>query len=271
MALQLCEGGIRWGSHRNENHWTLMKSEVKKEQLLWRKNDGSVAFVWRPVGEDGNFSGGPSLPPGPPPQQQPQSAVPEAADSELTGKEQHRSPGGKADEEGFVHLELITYGVRFDKPKPTYLDLNIDLRLFRDPGAGPLKTHDGHHPDIMARLVEHPEFEDFLRSVRRQIEAKVEERRRAADKAGGGGEPIFVTLRVGLYCKSGRHRSVAFGNLMHYIGENHDSLFRSVDLCHQDLNAHGRERCDCTICMDENLQRRELAKCQALEYWKNAV
>ncbi len=41
---------------------------------------------------------------------------------------------------------------KFEEMMQERLDLIIDCRLFSDPNAGPLRAHDGRHPDIQARV-----------------------------------------------------------------------------------------------------------------------
>lgn len=121
-------------------------------------------------------------------------------------------------------LHVITYGIRFhDVASNIDCDLAVDARCFRDPGAGALKAHDGHHPDIMTRMVRHERFPQWFRDLRCNME-------RIARSLRGG------PLTVAIFCRSGRHRCVA-GSLMlehvaHKVGVPIDSIeHATLDPC----------------------------------------
>jgi len=240
-SLQLFQGGIRWGSWRDANqHWTLMAGEAKKQQLRWMKPDGSVAYVWRRLEKDGRQAAAPPQPAAPPPKlaQQPQPRS-----VEQTG----------------VHVQILTYGIRRVDAYPEGLHLNLDLRHFRDPAAGVLKDHNGYHPEIMARLVEHEQFIGFVKRVRWQFEEAVDaERKQVADGAA-------PQIRIGLYCNAGRHRSVAFGLMLKHVLDQ--EACAQVQLKHLTITP-----CDCIHCrgLGNNEEDRRWALRTARDNWVQA-
>ena len=78
-----------------------------------------------------------------------------------------------------------------------------DVRRFTDPDHGRLLWHIGAHPETMAAVQEHPFFEPWLRGLRQKIDQALR------------GDPPEVS--IGLYCKKGRHRSVAAAFFLFHI------------------------------------------------------
>ena len=102
-------------------------------------------------------------------------------------------------------LVITSYGVSFRGPADRISEaghMEINVRCFHDPKCGPLKKHDGRHPLIMNRFALHREFPRTLREVRDFL-CQNEER------SSYGSE-----LRLAICCKSGRHRSVAFAEIL---------------------------------------------------------
>ena len=109
-------------------------------------------------------------------------------------------------------LVITSYGVRFPLCAGRINERShrvIDVRCFHDE-HGPSRRHDGHHPLIMNRLAWHRAFPGKLREVRDFL-------RQNEERSSYGNE-----LRLGVCCRSGRHRSVAFvvvlGRLLNKVG-----------------------------------------------------
>ena len=108
----------------------------------------------------------------------------------------------------------------------------LDVRIFADPRAGPLKNHDGHHSDIIGRLCQHRCFEDWLAEVKRLIQ----DRAAAAARIGQG------EIAVVSFCKSGTHRAVAATLILSHV------LYDSGLLGPQPLRHTSIRRCGCPRC-----------------------
>mmetsp|Transcript_102699 Transcript_102699/g.306763 ORF Transcript_102699/g.306763 Transcript_102699/m.306763 type:complete len:700 (+) Transcript_102699:67-2166(+) len=88
-------------------------------------------------------------------------------------------------------------------------DLLLDMRCFKDPDAGPLKLHDGHHPDIISRMIAHECFPEWLHWLRGVLWDQL-------DAAGSRGS---AEVTVVLYCRSGQHRAVAGSVILRSIAK----------------------------------------------------
>lgn len=95
-------------------------------------------------------------------------------------------------------LVLSMAADRFDEDA----DIWIDCRVFHDPGASPwLRRHCGQHVAIQRRLCAHSAFGPVLSRVKSLTQTL------RAERPGG-------LLRLGLFCRAGRHRSVALAELL---------------------------------------------------------
>ena len=112
-------------------------------------------------------------------------------------------------------LVITSYGVRFPLCAGRINERShrvINVRCFHDEERGRRINvrHDGHHPLIMNRLAWHRAFPGKLREVRDFL-------RQNEERSSYGNE-----LRLGVCCRSGRHRSVAFvvvlGRLLNKVG-----------------------------------------------------
>lgn len=130
---------------------------------------------------------------------------------------------------GGAALEAASASQSRRKSEQADFDFFLDMRPFQDPDAGELRRHDGRHPAIIRRMVQkRPEFTRFLEDVDRVL-SEVRE-----------GAESGRQSRVMMFCRKGRHRSVAgtliFAHLARQSGV-------PCDVLHLDL-----ERCGCELC-----------------------
>jgi hypothetical protein len=129
-------------------------------------------------------------------------------------------------------LRIVTYGLRYpDAADDNPADMLVDVRCFRDPGAGELKYHDGHNPEIMFRMSHHEFFVPWLHEIRDQLLGCF------ADREADPEEPFVVAI----YCRSGQHRSVAAAVMLEFIANEVGMLCEPPE--HATLEA-----CDCPDC-----------------------
>ena len=83
-------------------------------------------------------------------------------------------------------------------------DIYLDARVFTDPAHGDLRDHNGRHHRIIAGMVGHPAWGDWLRHAHVTLE------RVFRNWEGGPMLPVVV------FCRSGRHRSVAAAEILKY-------------------------------------------------------
>eukprot|EP00435_Cladocopium_sp_Y103_P040554 s2415_g11.t1 len=148
-----------------------------------------------------------------------------------------------------VQIDVLTCGLRDRERCEEEAHFVVDMRSFYDPGCGPLKRHDGRHNEIIRRMVHHHLFTDLVRDLRQQLEEHLEDQSNRSVK--------FL-----LFCKSGRHRSVAAGGLLHYILLSEG--YSSTELHHVSLG----DGCGCDICSKPSAQRC-LACEEGLRKWRS--
>ena len=105
-------------------------------------------------------------------------------------------------------LSLTSYGVRFKRVSRRIsrrAQKSVDARCFHDPHHGDLATHDGHHPEIIFGLASDPAFPAMLRDIRDFL-------RQHQERSSNDNE-----LMLAISCRSGRHRSVAFVELLRRV------------------------------------------------------
>eukprot|EP00913_Durusdinium_trenchii_P027840 g26104.t1 len=141
-----------------------------------------------------------------------------------------------------VTIEIVTCGLRDLQRCGEEGGGIIDMRSFYDPGCGPLKRHDGHHHEIIRRLVHHHLFKDLVCNLRDQLADCLRQ------------EQDDCKARFVLYCKS--------GNLLHYILLCEG--FSGTQLQHESLG----EGCSCAKCSKPSGQRC-LACEEGLRKWRN--
>ena len=133
------------------------------------------------------------------------------------------------------------------------IDVFVDARPFPDPEAGDLRGHVGNHPQIIARMAEHKNFRFWLSHVHREIRLVLQRER---------------TVRIGLFCKKGRHRSVAAAWLLKHIGEREGWMCTVTHLCSHKWTDTCGGRCD--QCGEDSLgeARRQMALDKAWYFWQ---
>ena len=87
------------------------------------------------------------------------------------------------------------------------VDMLVDTRCLSDPEKSSLTWHTGRHPEIIRRLANHPEFPGWLNTFKTSF------RTHCVDGGAGGN----LSMTIGVYCKSGKHRSVAAALILAYI------------------------------------------------------
>ena len=125
---------------------------------------------------------------------------------------------------------------RGGRPRSMYMD----AREFHDPNYGKLKSHVGLHPEIMRRLTNHDGWADWFEEAKEGI---------AEAMADANGDPILVVIM----CKSGRHRSVAAGEIIVYWLEYIQA--HTVRVVHIGLWHFGNQHrtCRCEACLVDRL------------------
>jgi len=235
--------------------YLLSREDTSDERLRWRLPNGVLAYEWLPVKAPRPAAvakAAPGTPPGPPPAAAFVAAA--AAPAGGTPGVIEELPCGEA--LARVRFDIETYGFRHLAAPVEGVDLQVDVRRFRDPAVGPLVEHDGRHPEIMTRLVQHRDFPDFIARVRGLIVRKLSELGVGKSPSDGADE---VTLRFAFYCNAGRHRSVAGAYLLAHIAQAVG--FGKVTLRHASL-----VKCGCTMCQGGGPSV-VAAKARALELW----
>ncbi|CAE7732682.1 PSR1 [Symbiodinium sp. CCMP2592] len=155
-------------------------------------------------------------------------------------------------DKGHVFFQIVTCGKdRYMSHHMQEQAIVFDVRNFKDPAAGNLKHHDGRHDEIIDRIRRHSAFPNLVVSLRTRIAQELQ-------RSGS------TSIKVVFYCKSGRHRSVAFGTMFKYILLYED--FRNVKLEHEG-NYDGFVCCSCDRCTSTTALR--LKACEdALRDWK---
>ena len=89
-----------------------------------------------------------------------------------------RAAGGSGMPRVGTRLKVITFGVKSCSVDEWSVDAAVDVRPFQDPGAGSLRDHDGRHPEIIFRLMQHSLFPAFLCELKQEIDAALQIARR---------------------------------------------------------------------------------------------
>lgn len=113
-------------------------------------------------------------------------------------------PGGAAssppsDPSSEIKVELVVYGQKYHGHRGhTDYDHYMDCTWFHDPARDTsLQSHTGLHETMILRMEQHQDFDWYLKSLARFLHS-VE-----------GDE-----IRIGIFCKAGRHRSVSMSFLV---------------------------------------------------------
>ena len=125
---------------------------------------------------------------------------------------------------------------RQQQPPP---DLIFDARHFRDPDAHQLgRLHPGMHPQLLEKFVQHKDFKPYMQQVARLWREAVEKKKRRGEN--------FVVF---VYCRWGKHRSVAIAELLQRIGVAVEGL-QSRKITHLSKRHWGWSKCrgNCQEC-----------------------
>lgn len=121
-------------------------------------------------------------------------------------------------------------------------DVILDARMFPDPDAALLTRHSGRHHRIITRLCQHRNFPSWLNNAKRRF-------KEAFMSVGKRGSPSPQSLSVAVYCRRGKHRSVAAACILHHIFESEG--FECPQIKHLSY-AHWRNCCrlECWECQN---------------------
>ena len=144
------------------------------------------------------------------------------------------------------------------------VDILLDARCFRDPGAteSGLNGHTGRNPHIMCNLVHHSDFENWLLAAKLQFERCLRLRGKLANFAG--------VIIIVVYCRSGKHRSVAVCHVLrHILNEQTTHKLRAEDPVDLMCTSWGRKCCYgvCPECISMP-PCRQAALIRALTFWQ---
>lgn len=128
-------------------------------------------------------------------------------------------------------------------------DVILDARMFPDPDAALLTRHSGRHHLIITRLCQHRNFGGWLQNAKSQFRQALHRQ----EKRGIG--PMGPKISVAVYCRRGKHRSVAAACILKHIFLTEG--FRCPEISHLSY-AHWRNCCkmQCAECLQppEELQ-----------------
>lgn len=137
------------------------------------------------------------------------------------------------------HLQVVTFGVRFHDAMGLQPNLLVDTRCFRDPGAGALRAHDGHHPEILLRMSRHEFFTAWLQMLKRNVMVTL---------AASAGQAIVIAA---VFCRSGRHRSVAAASILLHLA-------CASGVCCLPPKHLSLKPCGCGECREDNTKNAEV-------------
>lgn len=129
-----------------------------------------------------------------------------------------------------------------------------DMRRFCDPAAvGTLTRHIGTHPETMRRMTNTRHFGPWLRGLRMSIKEVLDRQRKDRE------------VRVALYCRSGKHRSVAGARFLEHIAEAEGWAYKVEHLASKSWKNICRGHCE--ECQGSP-EIREEALTEALRIWR---
>lgn len=112
--------------------------------------------------------------------------------------------------EAFVNVSDEAMREALVRLKAGNVQVISDTRRFCDPAAvGNLTKHLGEHPETLKRMSATRKFGPWLRGLRMDIQKVLFTQSPTEDRE----------VRVALYCRSGKHRSVAGARFLAYIAE----------------------------------------------------
>ena len=99
-----------------------------------------------------------------------------------------------------------------------HVDLVLDARNFPDPHRRKITSHPGFYPENMNRIVQNTEFKPYLEDISKK------KWRRAVTKQMEARPGLPLQMVVAVYCRSGKHRSLAVAECLSHIGETVEGL-----------------------------------------------
>ena len=164
------------------------------------------------------------------------------------GCEAQRGGGNRA---SFSDDELRQALQRKGEPS---VDIIVDARRFRDPHAERETRHIGVNPTIISEMVHHRNFKAVLLEIKQQW--------RDCKNAGA------TDLVVAVYCRSGKHRSVALAECLKHVAQKLEKMCVH-QMKHLSKERWGSRICTgwCTDCSQDPHQVRAHAFDLVLEYW----
>ena len=147
------------------------------------------------------------------------------------------------------------------------VDLVLDARNFPDPHHRKITKHPGFYPENMNRIVENRKFKPFLQDVSKKWRRAVAEQMKQHP-----GLPLQMVIAV--YCRSGKHRSVAIAECLRYIGETVEGLMFLHPVKHLAKPTWGKNMCKgtCSKCKnDVDGLRQKCLEYAAAEWQKYAA
>ncbi|CAJ1437244.1 unnamed protein product, partial [Effrenium voratum] len=127
----------------------------------------------------------------------------ETLDYALADKTMEMGGGGSADVPEYLISESLS-NMGFPS------EIILDARMFPDPDAMHLTRHSGRHHLIISRLVQHRNFRVWLGIAKRRF-------REVVTRIERRGPRSEMKLSVAVYCRRGKHRSVAAACILHHI------------------------------------------------------
>ena len=141
-------------------------------------------------------------------------------------------------------------------------DVILDARMFPDPDSQNLRRHSGRHHGIITRLCEHRNFDGWLWHAKQVILRACQ---RKCAQVGMDRKAWCVT--VALYCRSGKHRSVAGARIIEHILAS--AGFESVPVTHLSQSRWGSSMCKgmCFECQNPPPELQDVLN-RAYEKWQ---
>jgi hypothetical protein len=141
--------------------------------------------------------------------------------------------------------------------------LVLDARCFPDPNAKQTTGHPGVHPEILNRIVHHRRFKSYLEEVARRWRQAVAVQKRAG---------LELEMVVAVYCRSGKHRSVAIAECLRYIGDTVEGLRLNGEVKYLSKQRWGRMcKGGCDECLNDPDGLRQRSLDIAAEYWRRSL
>ena len=132
------------------------------------------------------------------------------------------------------------------------VDLVLDARCFRDRAAR-ITDHPGFHPETISRIVNDKNFLGFLKQVQKWF------------RKAGSAQGVEFDLVLAVFCKSGKHRSVAIAHCLRYLAVNEGLDVHVNYLSEPDW---GRMCRGCNKCLKDPSGLRQRSLTIALHYWR---